>query len=225
MLRAGAGSRARNARVNLPRASELWLYEFEACPFCRKVRELLTFLDLEATIFPCPKGGTRYRPDAIRRGGKAQFPFLVDRRADCQIYESDAIIAHLASAYGEGQIPVSLRLGPVTSATASAASLVRGAAGTFARPSHPAEQPLVLYGFEACPETRPIREALCVYEVPYVLRNAAPGSRRRGELARLSDGGTAPYLEDPNTGEARVGAENAAAYVRATYAAASPAAF
>ena len=28
----------------------LALYEFEACPFCRKVRDALTELDLEATI-------------------------------------------------------------------------------------------------------------------------------------------------------------------------------
>ena len=29
-------------------------------------------------IYPCPKGGTRFRPEIRRRGGKEQFPYLVD---------------------------------------------------------------------------------------------------------------------------------------------------
>ena len=48
-------------------AKPLVLYEFEGCPFCRKVREALTVLDLEALIYPCPKGGTR-----IKLCGKCQ---------------------------------------------------------------------------------------------------------------------------------------------------------
>jgi glutaredoxin len=59
-------------------AAPLELYEFEACPWCRKVREALTVLDLEAVIRPCPKGGRRFREEVKRRGGKAQFPYLVD---------------------------------------------------------------------------------------------------------------------------------------------------
>ena len=39
----------------------LELYEFESCPFCRKVRDALTELDLEAMIYPCPKGGSVFR--------------------------------------------------------------------------------------------------------------------------------------------------------------------
>ena len=71
----------------------LELYEFEACPFCRKVREALSILDLEAMIYPCPRGGTRYRPTVKERGGKAQFPYLVD--------ESQAV----AVAYGAACTP------------------------------------------------------------------------------------------------------------------------
>ena len=48
----------------------LELYEFEGCPFCRKVREALTVLDLDAMIYPCPKGGPRFRPMVRERGGK-----------------------------------------------------------------------------------------------------------------------------------------------------------
>lgn len=35
-------------------------------------------LDLDVDVFPCPKGGTVWRPKAVELGGKAQFPFLVD---------------------------------------------------------------------------------------------------------------------------------------------------
>ena len=74
--RLGAGVTA-TAPARRP-AQLLELYEFESCPFCRKVRDALTELDLEAMIYPCPKGGTVFRPKAIELGGKAQFPYLVD---------------------------------------------------------------------------------------------------------------------------------------------------
>ena len=47
----------------------LELYEFEACPYCRKVREALSMLDLDAIVYPCPKSGPHYRQEAIKRGG------------------------------------------------------------------------------------------------------------------------------------------------------------
>ncbi len=48
------------------------------CPFCRKVREAITLLDLDVLIWPCPKDGPTYRPKAVQMSGKSQFPFLVD---------------------------------------------------------------------------------------------------------------------------------------------------
>src|SRR2546430_15620902 len=62
----------------------LELYEFEGCPFCRKVREALSVLDLDAVIYPCPKGGPRFRPEVEARGGKQQFPYLEIGRASCR---------------------------------------------------------------------------------------------------------------------------------------------
>lgn len=35
----------------------LKLYEFEGSPFSRRVREVLTLLNLDVEIYPCPKGG------------------------------------------------------------------------------------------------------------------------------------------------------------------------
>jgi hypothetical protein len=45
----------------------LELYEFEACPYCRKVREALTVLDLEAMVYPGPRGGPRFREEVRSR--------------------------------------------------------------------------------------------------------------------------------------------------------------
>ena len=49
----------------------LVLYEFEACPYCRKVREAWSSLDLEAEIRPCPKQVPRFREEAKARAANA----------------------------------------------------------------------------------------------------------------------------------------------------------
>ena len=36
----------------------LKLYDIEASPYCRLVREVLTELDLDVLVLPCPAGGT-----------------------------------------------------------------------------------------------------------------------------------------------------------------------
>ena len=51
----------------------LKLYEFEGCPYCRLVRETLTELSLDADVYPCPKGGQRFRPEVVAQGGKAHL--------------------------------------------------------------------------------------------------------------------------------------------------------
>ena len=48
------------------------LYHTALSPFCRKVREALSELDLTAVIYPCPPGGTRFRPRAEELGGKGK---------------------------------------------------------------------------------------------------------------------------------------------------------
>src|SRR5262245_63925169 len=95
-------------------AQPLVLYEFEACPFCRKVREALSILDLDAVIYPCPKGGSRYRAEVRRRGGKELFPYLVDPNEGREMYESDDIVRYLFTTYGDGSAPWALTLGPLT---------------------------------------------------------------------------------------------------------------
>ena len=69
----------------------LELYEFEVCPWCRRVREAISLLDLEVLIKPCSKNGPRYRPWVIENGGQRMFPYLVDPNTDVAMYESKGL--------------------------------------------------------------------------------------------------------------------------------------
>jgi glutathione S-transferase len=196
----------------------LELYEFEACPYCRKVREALSILDLEAMIYPCPKNGPRFRPEATRRGGKAQFPFLVDPNTGKELYESDDIVTYLFHQYGDGGVPLSLRLGPLTDATSMLASAWRPAFGARYRAAKHPQKPLELYSFEASPYCRIVREHLCSLEIPYVLHNVAKGSPSRDAFVKRSGKMMVPYLVDPNTGTEMFESADIVAYLDRTYA-------
>lgn len=179
----------------------LQLFEFEGCPYCRKVREALSVLDLEVDVFPCPKNGPRYREEVKQRGGKAQFPFLVDPNTSVEMYESDAIVQYLFERYGDGSVPYPLALGALTDLSAQLAGLWRPGFGAFWQRGRPPEKPLELWSFEASPFSRIVREKLCTLEIPYRLHNVAKGSPSRDEFVRSSGKMMVPWLVDPNTGE------------------------
>lgn len=199
-------------------AQPLVLYEFEACPFCRKVREALTQLDLEALVRPCPKGGQRFRPEVIARGGKRQFPYLIDPNTGREMYESDSIVAYLYAEYGAGPAPRWL-LGPLAGATASLASAWRAGKGTQVRASRAPATPLELWSFEASPYCRIAREALCELELPYRLHNVGKGSAGRSALSERAGRIMVPYLVDPNTSTAMFESADIVDYLERTYAA------
>lgn len=83
----------------------LVLYAFEGCPWCRRVRLAIEDLGLATEIRPCPKGGTRFRPEAAERAGRAQFPFLVDPNTGAAVLESLDIVTYLYETYGEAPPP------------------------------------------------------------------------------------------------------------------------
>jgi glutathione S-transferase len=214
LLRGAGGASAKAAGVQP--ALPLTLYEFESCPYCRKVREALTELDLEALVLPCPKGGKRYRPELVSRGGKAQFPYLIDPNTGRELYESDDIVDYLYAEYGDG----STRPGPkglLPVLTGSLASGVRGRRGTFAAPSRAPATPLELWSFEASPFCRIVRERLCELELPYLLHNVGRGSGRRGDFAARFGKMQVPYLLDPNTGKGLYESAEIVAYLDASY--------
>jgi glutathione S-transferase len=181
------------------------------------VREALSMLDLTTIIRPCPKGGERYRPEVLRRGGKLQFPWLVDPNEGVEMYESDDIVRHLFRNYGDGQVPWSLALGPLTLASAALASALRPGVGIRARPSRAPEQPLELWSFEASPYCRLVREALSSLELTYVLHNVAKGSPSRQGLITRGGRMQVPYLADPNTGVEMYESADIVSYLERTY--------
>jgi len=218
-LRMGAGI-ATQPRTSRP-ALLFDLYEFEGCPYCRIVREVLTELDLDAMILPCPKGGTRFRPESIKKGGKAQFPFLYDQNTHVSMYESADIIRYLFETYGNGTVPLRWRLSGAQQLGSALAGMWRFGAGRDAVASVAPAQPLELYSFEGSPFARLVRERLCELELPYVLRSVGrsaasdwlpPGLRdvvrieaipltlNRQVLLQRAGRITVPYLVDPNCG-------------------------
>jgi len=197
----------------------LEVYEFENCPYCRKVREALSILDLEAMIYPCPKGGPHFREDLIARGGKAQFPYLIDPNTGKEMYESNDIVNYLFSTYGDGPVPMLLSAGPLNDATTMLSSLARPfASGRTYRAARRPDQPLELYSFEASPFCRIVREALTSLELPYRLRNVAKGSARRAELQQRAGKVMVPYLVDPNTDTEMFESADIVEYLESTYA-------
>jgi len=213
-LAQGAAVGALGTRPEQP----LVLYEFESCPFCRKVREALTVLDLDAEIRPCPKGGTRFRPELIERGGKAQFPYLIDPNTGKEMYESDDINRTLFAQYGETGVP-RLLSGNLAVLTGSLASAWRLGRGTQARPSKRPEQLLELWSFEASPFSRLVRETLCELELPYRLHNVGKGSPRRSAFVQRSGRMMVPFLVDPNHGIEMFESADIVTYLEERYAA------
>ena len=202
-------------------AELLQLFDIENCPYCRLVREALTELDLDVLILPCPKKGERFRSELVERGGKAQFPYLVDPNTGVELYESLDIVEYLFETYGEG-VPLKWKLGSLQTAGSMLASAPRMSSGMQARTGAEPEQLLELYSFESSPYARLVREKLCEMEIPYIVRNCGrteltewltPPMRKllrvkpdsqvdnRRHLQHREGRVSIPYLYDANTEE------------------------
>ncbi|XP_042495397.1 uncharacterized protein LOC122074578 isoform X2 [Macadamia integrifolia] len=166
----------------------LQLFEFEACPFCRRVREALTELDLSVEVYPCPKGSLRHREMVKTFGGKEQFPFLVDPNTGLSMYESGDIVNYLFHQYGRGSDP-SFGLLESTMLTGWIPTILRAGRGMMlwekARKEPPPKK-LELFSYENNPYARIVREALCELELPYILQNVGEGSLKSELLFKTS---------------------------------------
>jgi glutathione S-transferase len=219
-------------------ARAIVLYDFEASPYCRAVREALTALHLDVDIRPCPKGGKRFRPEAERIGGKQQFPLLLDKNNNTLMYESADIIDYLFHTYGGMSTPASYRATGSKPLLSTLASVARLGRGWKASPARAAKKPLKLWSFESSPYSRLVRERLCELELPYRLHNLGkehwkemgPATRRiehpyvpraggkRSAFWKKHQRVQVPYLEDPNTGAALFNSQDILDYLNKTYA-------
>lgn len=202
-----------STRPTLP----LHLFEFEACPFCRKVREAISMLDLDVFIFPCPRDGRVYREFVKRIGGKAMFPYLIDPNSDFAAYESDDIIRYLYQTYGpsNGRVSSVLR---ASAATGGIAAALRPGKGR-ARPTKtvPARLPIELWGYEASPFVKIVREKLTELEIAHLLHSTPRGSPTRAMLKERVGRFQVPYIEDANTGVKMFESAEIAEYLQETY--------
>lgn len=232
------GWRGSMQRVRADRPTEyLELYEFEGCPYCRLVREVLTEISMDVVVYPCPPGGRRFRPRAHEAaGGRATFPFLVDPNRGAALPESRDIIAYLYEHYTDQ--PAS-KPGVLSALTSGLASIPRAGKGVRARPSRAPDELLELWSFESSPFCRLVRERLSELELPYILRQVpkeqasdlgtsgfriggvkqwkpVPGGIREELIAR---GGTSqvPFLVDANTGEQMYESADILDYLDAAY--------
>ncbi len=217
----------------------LVLYEYEACPYCRLVRETLTELDLDAEIRPCPRGGRRFRPEAQEIGGRMQFPLMVDPNTGTVIQDSRKIIAYLYATYCEREQPQPALGNSVDNFRSQLGTLPRPLNGLHSKADdRTPEQALVLYSFESSPFSRLVREKLCELEIPYVLKNTGKAEwedmgppemraklfpdrpvigRNRTELFERTGKVQLPYLIDPNTGTEMFESADICAYLDQTY--------
>lgn len=218
-VRLGRGSFVRRggARRVPERLLELW--EFEACPFCRKVREGLSELDLEYVSHPCARGSNNRERTPPSGDGKRSYPHLFDPNTGASMRESEDILDYLHATYGAGRPAIRRRIAPLDTAGSTLASVIRPLGGV-ARPGardrvQPAEL-LVLYQFEGCPYCRKVRERLASLNLDAWIKNVAKGSPRRAEVVRHGRM-KVPFLIDPNTGAALYESDAICAYLEAQY--------
>lgn len=75
----------------------LEVYQFEACPYCKKVREKLTELQIDFIARQVEPRGDRKRVEDI--SGQTGVPVLVDPNTDTVMPESDDIVDYLEEHY------------------------------------------------------------------------------------------------------------------------------
>jgi glutaredoxin len=220
-------------------AKTLELFEAEYCPYCRHVREALTELDLDAMIYPIPKGAKRHVARLQKLSGEKKIPFLHDPNTGVKLHDSEAIVKYLYEQYAlEGEPVPERRI-----LTSTLASLTRAKfGGMYAVPNKPAQKRLELYSFEASPYARLAREVLCELEIKYLLHNCGktpgghsdyyppeirhekmknymPGTENRRKFLQRTGIIIMPYIFDPNTGVEMYQSKDVIEYLRKTYGA------
>lgn len=223
-----------------PPKKELVLFDREGDHQCRMVREMLTLLNLDAIIMPCPEGGKRHLKALQDVSGASDVPFLHDRNTGEKLSGAQAINAYLWQQYKGSPLPASLQPGKAAHLASQLASEVRLKAGMKARANKRAAKRLTLYSFESSPFSRPVRERLCELEIAYKLINLGkqqwpdmgpaklrpslkaykplPGTKRD---AFFQEHGNVqvPYLIDPNTDTALFESKDILDYLERTYGA------
>mmetsp|Transcript_21889 Transcript_21889/g.33279 ORF Transcript_21889/g.33279 Transcript_21889/m.33279 type:complete len:370 (-) Transcript_21889:156-1265(-) len=196
-----------------PRPAEpLILYEYDGSPFCKRVREMINLLDLTVEYRPCPGARqSKFSEELFELTGKKTVPYLIDPNTGVSMFESDDQIQYLLDTYGptDKSLYDSKALWPITFKafsiyTSTIAAIVRGMPGSRrqvnARPDNEDMRPLELWGYEASPFVKPVREKLVSLALPHTMVSCARGSANRDRLIERTGRFQVPFLVDPNTG-------------------------
>lgn len=218
------GGRGLHTRPSSKPAPEqlLELYDFEACPFCRKVREAMTELDLDYTCRNAPRGAVLKRKQVIERGGRMRFPYLVDPNADVAMNESEDIITYLCASYGASKRSnLGRALAPINTLSSFVASSIRPRGRRVRRGLESRQQPeqlLELYNMEGSPYCRKVRETLAELNLDYIVRNVGKRGARRHLLVERGGKMQVPFLIDPNRDADLYESQDIVDYLEANYA-------
>uniref|UniRef100_A0A7S2N1J2 GST N-terminal domain-containing protein n=1 Tax=Helicotheca tamesis TaxID=374047 RepID=A0A7S2N1J2_9STRA len=195
------------------------LYDMEACPFCRKVRECVSILSLDVTFCPCPKNGIKSRQKIKDKyGDDTTFPVMIDPNTGIELFDSDDILTYLFKTYGDGVVPWTLTIGnALVPLTAALGLLPRFNCGLNAKYSNAPSQPLTLYSYEGSPFCKLVRETLTELEIGHTQISCPRGSSNRQALLDRTGRFQVPYLEDPNTGVELFESQAICEYLRKVY--------
>lgn len=160
---------------------------------------------------PCP--GARqssFSEELFERTGKQTVPYLIDPNTGVEMFESDDQIQYLLDTYGpDKSLYDGKALWPITFKefsifTSTIAALVRNMPGSSrqpnARPDNEEMLPLELWGYEASPFVKPVREKLVSLALPHLMVSCSRGSANRDRLIERTGRFQVPFLVDPNTG-------------------------
>lgn len=193
-------------------AQPLILYEYDASPYCRRVREIFQLLDVPVELRPCPSARqSSFSNDLFKRTGRRTVPYLIDHNTGVEMFESGDQIDYLINTYGPPKDLYDVKaLWPITLldfsiVTSTYAAILRNLPGTSrqanARSDNEKMKPLQLYGYEVSPFVRPVREKLEALCLPHVLIPCSRGSKNRDLLVQnMKPQFQVPFLVDPNTG-------------------------
>ena len=214
---------------NAPRPTKpLILYEYDASPYCKRVREMINLLDLTVEYRPCP--GARqgqFSKELLERTGRQTVPYLIDPNTGTEMFESNDQIEYLLSTYGPPQENFDRKaLWPITFEgfsifTSTLVAIIRNFPGKQrqpnARPDNENMLPLELWAYESSPFVRPVREKLSTLCLPHVLVSCSRGSANRDRMVEKAGRFQVPFLVDPNTGVEMFESVEIVQYLEAVY--------
>ena len=174
---------------------KLELYEYEASPWCKRVRETVNILDLKVRIKPCPRETFRVeggysnnisinRKELAEKYGRERllFPCLVDVNKNIVLNDSSMIIEYLWNEYGNNFAHERPKIDKFLNGLPKLLQLPLlftffPMNGVMASPTkfinsenlsnQPSHKPLVLYSCEPSIHGRFVREALSTLQIHY----------------------------------------------------------